>query len=93
VWRPLKGPVKDAPLAFCDYFSLEKSDAVAADVILADHIGEVYYLHYNKTQQWYWFRNQMPDEVVIFKSFDSRHDFGAACKSIYCAKMHVKRLK
>jgi hypothetical protein len=74
------GPVKDAPLAFCDYFSLQNTDTVAADRVSVDYVGEVYYLQYNKAQQWYFFRDQMPDEVTMFTSFDSKHGQGVACK-------------
>jgi hypothetical protein len=33
VWRPIRGPLRDAPLAICDAQSVEPGDLVAADQV------------------------------------------------------------
>ncbi|KUJ06619.1 uncharacterized protein LY89DRAFT_603054, partial [Mollisia scopiformis] len=79
-WRPLHHEVKDAPLAFCDYFSTNDNDLVAADRVSEQYEGEIYYLKHSKMLTWYWIRDQTPDELAIFTSWDSDPKDGAACK-------------
>ncbi len=42
VWRPIRGPLQDAPLAVCDATSLADGDLVAQDLICRDRTGEIY---------------------------------------------------
>jgi hypothetical protein len=42
VWRPIRGPVQQQPLAFCDASSLAQSDFVATDLRYRDRVGEIY---------------------------------------------------
>ncbi len=52
-WRPLNDTLEDRPLAICDPRTIASDDLVAADRILPDRVGEVYYLHHSPAQQWY----------------------------------------
>jgi hypothetical protein len=52
-WRPLLPVLEDRPLALCDSRSVGLEDLVAADRVLPDRVGEVYYLRYSPSQQWY----------------------------------------
>ncbi|KAK0710740.1 hypothetical protein B0H67DRAFT_264119 [Lasiosphaeris hirsuta] len=81
LWRPLYRPVVDSALALCDYRSLPPGDLVAADHVNPDYHGKIYYLKYNPKQEWYWLREQRPDEAVLFISFDSNSQEDAK----YCA--------
>jgi hypothetical protein len=36
----------------CDSRSIDPEDLIAADRILPDRVGEVYYLRHNKWQRW-----------------------------------------
>ncbi|KAJ5940794.1 hypothetical protein N7516_000962 [Penicillium verrucosum] len=72
VWRPLFGPLRDWPLAMLDYRSLDKeNDLVASDNIYTHAIRETYNVLYNESHKWYYLEDQRPDEVLIFKTFDS----------------------
>ena len=51
-WRPLIDDLEDRPLAICDSRTLAPDELTAADRILPDRIGEVYYLHHSTNQQW-----------------------------------------
>lgn len=51
-WRTLNLELEDRPLALCDSRSVAPDDLVAADRILPDRIGEVYYLTYNPNHRW-----------------------------------------
>jgi hypothetical protein len=73
-WRPVIDPVLDTPLAVCDARSFPDPDWVAADIIYPDRTGEIYLARYSGTHTWYYYPAMLPDEVLVFKSFDSRLD-------------------
>ena len=81
-WRPLKHVVQNAPLAFCDFASVDAADLIATDRPSREYVGEVYYMKYNCDQKWYWLSQQTPDELSLFMSYDSDPgEGGAACKT------------
>ncbi|KAL8747048.1 MAG: hypothetical protein Q9190_001013 [Brigantiaea leucoxantha] len=72
IWRPLFGPVRDWPLAMLDFQSVDVDrDLIAADVIYPHYVGESFNVFHNPKHRWYFVPDQMPHEVLIFKSFDS----------------------
>ncbi|KAH6949201.1 hypothetical protein DER45DRAFT_580827 [Fusarium avenaceum] len=70
-WSPLYKPVQNAPLAFCHPASVSPSDVVEVDAVRPGRVTGVRYLKYKPEHQWYWCSNQCPNEVSIFKSWDS----------------------
>lgn len=52
-WRPLVDVLEDRPLALCDSSSVVPDDLIAADRILPDRVGEIYYLRHNTSQRWF----------------------------------------
>src|SRR5580704_9294532 len=53
LWRPIRGPVRDAPLAMCDGTSVAASDLVASDLIYPNRRGETYSVTYNPAHRWF----------------------------------------
>ena len=79
-WQPLRGPVKDWPLGLLDYRSVDATeDLVARDVVYPTYDSESYQVYHNARHRWYYLSNQMPDEMLVFKSFDSDKSV-ATCK-------------
>ena len=74
VWRPIRGPLYDAPLAVCDAASLAAGDLVPQDLIYRDRKGEIYGLTYNPAHRWYYAPAMQADEVLLLKCFDSLKD-------------------
>jgi hypothetical protein len=74
VWRPIRGPLFDAPLAVCDATSLAEGDLVAQDLIYRDRSGEIYGLTYNPAHRWYYAPAMQVDEALLLKCFDSARD-------------------
>ena len=74
VWRPIKGPVETAPLAICEYNTIDDDDLIAAERQYKDRVGGVYHLAYNPDQRWYYFPKMERHEVVLLKCFDSLTD-------------------
>lgn len=82
VWRPLVDPVEDYPLALCDARTLKPTDLVDTERRARDHTGEIQLALHNPAQRWYYYPDMRPDEVLLFKTFDSI-DGGARPYSIH----------
>jgi len=74
VWRPIRGPLRDAPLALCDASSVAAEDWVAADLVYGDRTGEYYLMRYRPSHHWYYVPAMRTDEVLLLKCFDSAED-------------------
>jgi hypothetical protein len=74
VWRPIRGPLHDAPLAVCDAGSVAEGDLVGQDLIYRDRTGEIYGLTYNPAHRWYYAPAMRADEALLLKCFDSARD-------------------
>jgi len=84
VWRPLVDPVEDYPLALCDARSLTPSDLVDCERRAPNHTGEIQLAVHSPGQHWYYYSAMRPDEVLLFKTFDSIDGGGNPC-SIHSA--------
>jgi hypothetical protein len=74
VWRPIRGPLRDAPLAMCDARSVSPGDLVASDLIYRDRKGEIYLMNHNPKQRWYYVPAMRADEALLLKCYDSARD-------------------
>ena len=74
LWRPIKSPVLDAPLAVCDARSVKPQDLIASDLVYRDRLGETYNLIYNPGQRWFYAPEMRADEALLLKCYDSRDD-------------------
>lgn len=74
LWRPIRGPLRDAPLAICDTRTVSAGDLVVSTLIYPDRRGEVFRLTFNPAHRWYYFPDMSADEVLLFKSYDSADD-------------------
>ena len=74
LWRPIRGPLLDAPLAVCDARSVEPDDLVASDLVYPHRVGETYSVTHRLSHQWFYFRNMGADEVLLLKCYDSKTD-------------------
>jgi len=72
IWRPIFGPVRDFPLTLGDFrtFDLER-DGEPTDLVFPHYVGESLNLYHHRDHRWYFARDQMKDEVWMFKCFDS----------------------
>jgi hypothetical protein len=71
VWRPIKGPVLDAPLALCDARSVSANDLIASDVHYPTRTGEIYLVAHSPSHRWSYFPEMEPQEALVFKQYDS----------------------
>jgi len=71
LWRPIRGPVRDAPLALCDGASVGEQALRTVELRYSDRTGEIYYLVHEPRQRWYFASDMSVDEAWLFKNFDS----------------------
>jgi hypothetical protein len=83
VWRPIRGPVQQAPLAFCDASSLAPDDFVATDLRYRDRIGEIYSITWRPGHRWFYYPGMQADEALLLKCYDS--DAQRACFTAHTA--------
>jgi hypothetical protein len=74
VWRPIRGPLRDSPLAVCDAQTLRDDDFVASDLLYPDRQGETYAVRFNPDHRWYYIPEMRPDEALLLKCYDSAED-------------------
>jgi hypothetical protein len=74
VWRPIRGPLRDSPLAMCDARTVAPSDLVASDLIYRDRKGETYAVVYNPAHRWFYVPDMQPNEALLLKCYDSAQD-------------------
>jgi len=74
VWRPIRGPVVDSPLALCDAQSFTDDDLIATDLVYPHVRGETSSVEYNPRHRWYYFSEMQTDEVVLIRVHDSAND-------------------
>ena len=84
VWRPIRGPVRTAPLALCDARSVAPEDLIAAERRAKDRVGEIQQAVFNPAHRWYYFPNMERHEAVLIKVYDSAED-GRARFTIHTA--------
>lgn len=74
IWRPIRGPLKDSPLAVCDAESVEPKDLVPSDLVYRDRVGETYGVAYNPAHRWFYAPDMQSTEALLLKCFDSKTD-------------------
>lgn len=83
-WRAVSGAPQDVPLAICDRRTLDDADLSPRTGILApenapgmdDPFFTIAGIHHNPAQQWHYYPDMEPDEVLLFTGFDSAHEDG-----------------
>ena len=78
VWRPILA-VESAPFALCDASTVHRKDLFTSEVVggLGDYKRRSLWgfnLAFTPDHKWYWAPDMQPDEVFVFKLFDSDPD-------------------
>jgi hypothetical protein len=74
VWRPIRGPVEESPLAVCSGRSIATADCVIRQFTALNRVRHWYLFRYNPAQRWYYFPRAERDEVLLLKCYDSCED-------------------
>jgi hypothetical protein len=79
LWRPIRGPLRDAPLALCDATTVRAEDLRVVELRYPDRTGEIYYLMHDRRQRWHFASDMTVDEAWLFKNFDSAPPAAGGC--------------
>ncbi len=74
VWRPIRGPVLDSPLALCDARTFTDADLIASDLVYPHVRGETSSVAFRPGHHWYYFSEMQTDEVLLIRVHDSADD-------------------
>jgi hypothetical protein len=74
VWRPIRAPLLDAPLALCDARSVAPDDLIPADLVFPHRTGETYAVTFNPAHRWFYVPAMRVDEALLIKCYDSAED-------------------
>jgi hypothetical protein len=77
MWRPIRGPLRDAPLAVCDSRTVAADDLVPSDLVYRDRTGETYSVRYNPAHRWFYVPEMQRDEALLLKIADTKTDISA----------------
>ena len=77
MWRPIRGPLRDAPLAVCDSRTVASDDLVPSDLVYRERVGETYSVSYNPAHRWFYVPEMRRDEALLLKIADTREDISA----------------
>lgn len=72
IWRSIRGPVLDTPLALCDARSVNATDLVAAEIRYPTRTGELYLATHNPRHRWWYASAIDRHEALVFKQYDSQ---------------------
>jgi hypothetical protein len=74
VWRPIRGPLKDTPLAVCDARSVKPEQLVPSDLVYKDRVGETYGVTFDPRHRWFYAPDMETGEALLLKCYDSKTD-------------------
>ena len=72
IWRSIKGPVLDTPLAVCDARTVMAGDLVVSEVRYPRRTGEIYVATPSPLHRWSYFSRMDRHEALVFKQYDSQ---------------------
>ncbi|SDH94636.1 hypothetical protein SAMN05216466_11539 [Paraburkholderia phenazinium] len=90
IWRSIKAPVLDTPLAVCDTRSVLAVDLVSSDVLYPRRTGEIYVAHHSPLHRWAYFSAMDRHEALVFKQYDAQLS-GVARFTLHAAFDHPQR--
>jgi len=74
LWRPIRGPLQDSPLAVCDARTVDPADLVPSDLVYRERVGETYSVTYNSAHEWYYVPEMQREQALLLKIADTKTD-------------------
>jgi hypothetical protein len=71
LWRPIRGPLLDMPLAVADAQSVKPKQLIPSDLVYQNRVGETYSVTYDAGHRWYYAPGMETHEVLLLKCYDS----------------------
>ena len=74
IWRPIKGPVLDTPLAVCDARTVSAADLISSEVRYPTRSGEICLVVHSPRHRWHYYSGMERGEALVFKQYDSQRE-------------------
>jgi len=74
IWRPIRGPLRDWPLAVCDALTVKRQQLISSDLIYQHRVGETYSVTFDPQHRWFYIPEMQVDEALLIKCYDSETD-------------------
>jgi hypothetical protein len=74
LWRPIRGPLLDMPLAVADALSVKPEQLIPSDLVYRNRVGETYSVTYDAGHRWHYAPKMETDEVLLLKCYDTKTD-------------------
>jgi hypothetical protein len=74
LWRPIRGPLRDAPLAVCDARTVDPEQLIPSDLVYPHRVGETYSVTFDQKHRWFYVPSMTVEEVLLLKCYDSKTD-------------------
>ena len=74
LWRPIRGPLRNSPLAVCDARTVSPDDLVASDLVYPQRTGETYQVLYDDAHRWFYVPDMLAEEALLLKCYNSASD-------------------
>jgi hypothetical protein len=74
IWRPIREPLLDAPLAVCDASSVKPEQLIPSDLVYANRMGETYSVIFDPEHRWFYVPRMRTNEALLLKCYDSKTD-------------------
>jgi hypothetical protein len=74
LWRPIRGPLRDAPLAVCDARTVKPEHLIPSDLIYPNRVGETYSVIFDPEHRWFYVPDMNVEDVLLLKCYDSQID-------------------
>jgi hypothetical protein len=71
-WKPLRGPLNDWPLIYCDSSTVNRDrDLEPAGLIYPDRVAENTCIYHSPDYKWYFLSSQKTSEIIVFMQGDT----------------------
>jgi hypothetical protein len=74
LWRPIRAPLRDAPLAVCDARTVKPEQLVPSDLVYPNRVGETYSVTFDPQHRWFYVPEMAVEDVLLLKCYDSETD-------------------
>ena len=78
IWRPIRGPLLDTPLAVCDAATVKPEQLVASDLVYPTRVGETYSVTYDPAHRWFYVPRMRADEALLLKCYELQERWARA---------------
>jgi len=84
IWRPLRGPVVDWPLAVMDTRSVSAKDVFPVDLLKHQYEerGQTVAVCHQTDQKWWYLSGHRTDEVTMIKIWDNEEYISGKCEYV-----------